>query len=179
MRAPTVAGVFGMARITGVPGARAPSSVASVTPAAIDSTRSVPTSATAAHTAGTSPGFTASSVPCDGAGSPTTDTPGSASWSASVRAASFSTTRTSAAAVPDRSSPPTRASPIFPPPMTWSTAMAGNLPSPRPVGGGAVERSPVPRAAPPSRPAARSDRTNGPDPAAMAGVALAGEPVSP
>ena len=65
---PTRAGVFGMARTTAVPSGRAASSAAIVTPAAIDRTRPGPDAPMARHAAGTSPGFTARTVPSAGAG---------------------------------------------------------------------------------------------------------------
>ena len=55
--------MLGIARTTAVPGARLASSVATVTPAAMDRTRVVPASATSRQTAGTSAGFTARTVP--------------------------------------------------------------------------------------------------------------------
>src|SRR5262249_17783858 len=77
--APTSAGVFGMARTTAMPDPNPASSVASGTPAAIDSARWQPASAAARHAPGTSPGLTAITTPSPAQGSASTSTPGNSS----------------------------------------------------------------------------------------------------
>src|SRR5699024_5253602 len=68
-------GVLGMARITAVPSGRAASIVARRTPAAIDSTRATPASASDAHTAVTCCGFTATTAASAATGASRTVTP--------------------------------------------------------------------------------------------------------
>ncbi len=74
--APTSAGVLGMARTTGVPGASAASMRASVTPAAMDSTRPTSRSARSRQTASTWSGLTATTTPSAATGSALRPTPG-------------------------------------------------------------------------------------------------------
>ena len=114
--------MLGIARTTGDPGARSASSAAMVTPAAIDSTRLGPLAASARHTVATSAGFTAITLPSAAVGSSTTSTPGKASCSAAIRPWSGSTMRIPSSRWPPAvSKPPTSASPMRPPPITWST----------------------------------------------------------
>ena len=123
--APMSAGVLGMARTTGVPSPSQRSSLAKGTPAAIDSTRWQPASASALQAASTSLGLTAITAPSaspDGSG--TTRSPAYAD-SSSLRLASMGSTTTTSPtwAQPALSSPDSRASPIFPPPRITSFAV--------------------------------------------------------
>src|SRR5437764_4262842 len=115
--APTRAGVFGTARTTAAPPPSQSSRRSMATPVTIETSRSAPTSATCRHAASASSGLTASTVPSAATGAASTTTPGCRSTSAERTPGSFSLTASSdASAHSVASSPPSRASPIRPPP---------------------------------------------------------------
>ena len=118
--APTSAGVLGIARTT-LTGATA-SIAFVVTPAATERMRSQPASATVRATAGTSPGLTASTAPSAFVGSATTVTFGYLAVSSSRRAATTSSTANPS--WPAARRPPSRASPMRPPPAIRSVIAA-------------------------------------------------------
>src|SRR4051812_32601361 len=124
--APTNAGVFGMARPTGVPSPTQRSRLARGTPAAIDSTRCTPASATARHAPSTSPGFTAITAPSHAIGESVMSTSTNVAASSLRRASMGSTTMSSSArAHCAPNNPARRASPIFPPPTMARRVLIG------------------------------------------------------
>ena len=110
-----------MARTTGVPSPIQRSSLASGTPAAIESTRCTPASATERHALSTSLGFTAMTAPSHCIGSPVMSTSTNVAASSLRRGSIGSTTMISSARAHwAPSKPASRASPIFPPPTMAS-----------------------------------------------------------
>jgi len=132
---PTSAGVLGIARTTGRPGASA-SNDAIVTPAAIDNTRVSGRSevSAASRLAATSPGLTAtittSASATAHAGLGTTRTFGKSRSSSRRRSASTSATDSASGSHPPSSSPPSSAEPIFPPPISAALVISPRVMGP-------------------------------------------------
>ena len=113
---PTSAGVFGIARTTAVPLPAASRNVATLMPAAMESTRFAPACDSCAHVCAARGGFTAITPAEQGPISALITTPGNMVANACRRSSDGSTMVMRVACQPAAIRPPTRAEPILPPP---------------------------------------------------------------